>query len=132
MKNNVFFETACKIKELGFPQPKPEFGQMWWYSQPGSGIDPELCVCSYSIREDMAVAERPDGTWDFLNEPDCWTFAPIATDILRELWFGFDLKCGGNKKWVVCERSVDEINVVSEHENPAEACASVWMEVKSL
>lgn len=26
----VSFETAKKLKEAGFPQPSPEFGQMWY------------------------------------------------------------------------------------------------------
>jgi len=30
MKNYVTFETAQRLKEAGFPQPEPEFGQVWY------------------------------------------------------------------------------------------------------
>ena len=35
--NTVSFETAKRLKEAGFPQPDPEFGQ-FWYHNAGSQI----------------------------------------------------------------------------------------------
>ncbi len=106
----VSFETAKKLKNAGFPQPE--------YIQLGFGYTddgPRFYIedCSF-----------PKGGVDGM------CYAPTATDILRVLWFLFDLKFGGNGKWLVCRANSlsDGPSPFHEHDNSAEACAAAWLE----
>lgn len=113
--DTLSFETARLLKESGFPQPDVVSDGEFWYSGRNlfyiekwhrTGIAPERWFSAYPC------------------------FAPTATEILKALWFRFDLSFGGNGKWIVREmKSLNnpEGEIVAEHENPAEACAIAWM-----
>ena len=123
MKNITTFETARALKTAGFPQPKPEFGQIWY------GPDGVACTFVeglYWVCGDGDVFDPPD-----LSE---MTFAPTAPDILREVGGGdIGLYCF-NKAFSVIQKGFYDDPYEDYPEftdsNPAEACALAWLEMK--
>lgn len=111
-------DTAQKMKDAGFPQPAPEFGQFWY---DGDALN---CI----------------GFGDFtIHFPemnmDGYVFAPTTTDILREiegrsLTFFTDKNDEEIPFWWQIEY-FDCINpeseMISTHQNPAEAAALAWL-----
>ena len=127
----VSFETAKKLKAAGFPEPEFACWQVW-YNALGIGtflgrkvlIGEKMHFSCYSLGSgrvmDMIVGHG-DGT----------TFAPTATDILRELghssMFWDERKCGFSIS------TVDNINLIGwtviNNTNPAEAAALTWLSI---
>jgi len=106
------FETAVRLKESGFPQPTPEAGQ-FWYNPNG------ILFVVYLVHEIVELYEIGRRNPSIGHYWEDWTFAPTATDILRELGPLFDLSydcaefwCGDKKGW-----------------NPAEAAAEAWIKL---
>lgn len=73
MKNVVTFETAKWLKESGFVQPVPEFGQVWY------GINGAQCLCIGNV-----FIDKFHNRWTVLDVLR-FVFAPTATDILEQL-----------------------------------------------
>ena len=134
----VSFETAKKLKDAGFPQPESGFPLIWYGISDFDGADgrrhetygtvitmlgymamPYVVPLSFSENVELGKGKYKE-----------LIFAPTATDILRVLWFLFDLKFGGNGKWLVCRTNSlsDGPSPFHEHDNPAEACAAAWLE----
>ena len=80
---HVTFDTAKRLKEAGFPQMEPEFGQVWYDTNEmpclifeGDSMKNVWTACpgrDYGQRVHVGTLKRN------------YTFAPTATDILREL-----------------------------------------------
>ncbi len=118
MKNITTFETARALKEVGFPQPEPEAGQVWYDK------DGERFVCLSSTGYMVAV----DGG-DVFQAPDMsgLIYAATATDILRELDEEYTLGYSkGFEEWW-CE---SDTGYASRNTNSAEACAEKYFEPK--
>jgi len=125
MKNVVTPETARKLKEKGFPQPEPEFGQVWYdeYDQPViMGECDSITGLVRGLNNGVLYGGKASELIDF---------APTATDILRQLalakpdsafrnYLEFDalsnLYCATYEMEETC------------NENPAEAAALAWLE----
>lgn len=83
--NTVTFETAKRLKDAGFPQPKPVPGQFWY-----NGKDELLCIQNTS--DDTAHFfgvgnNRFVFNASFAHLFDALFFAPTATDILEKTAF---------------------------------------------
>jgi hypothetical protein len=68
MQDFTTHETSLKLKEAGFPQPQPEFGQVWWLIHENGPI---LAVVGSA---NFAAAEHLDKV-----------FAPRVTDLLMQM-----------------------------------------------
>lgn len=126
--NIVSFETAKKLKAAGFPQPEPEFGQVWYSDIFKTkwlvGLErlPNGLVVGKTVKikiEEVGIWEQESGAYG--------VFAPTAIDIYPKLNFDFRL-APMPKGWQVNRASNGEL--ISRHENPAEAAAEAWLEVK--
>jgi len=120
MTTHTTFETSRLLAEKGFPQPAPEFGQVWYLSG-----KPHVCIGHegggiYNFRSQKGMEERTA-----VNYPT-YFFAPTATDILDRIGYGligqfFD-------GWIFCVQSPGGLKTSSNaHENPVEACAEAWL-----
>ena len=122
MKNVVSFETARRLKEAGFKQPRPEFGQVW-FDQDGAYV-------IGNVKNDII-----SGAW---SAGDCFTdasissmladvFAPTATDILEQLPHNFCIR----GKSVFSLEPGDAYNIGRQFyaDNPAEAAALAWLAI---
>ena len=120
--DHVTFATAILLKDAGFPQPAPAPGQFW-----------------YNKYEDIICWGHTVDSW---GEPyeDATTFAPTATDILRELHNHFATMPGhsvnielspiddGFQVDVFEDLPFGAMEPVCEiHERPAEAAALAWI-----
>lgn len=116
--NHVISATAVRLKDAGFPQPVPEFGQIWYDNEPG----PHVLVHHAGRVWEMAT-NRYAGTVGVDSEGGM-VFAPTATDILRELDENHFLTTLLDGRFCVAlfVGSGDSI-----HNNPAEACAAAWL-----
>lgn len=130
MSDYVSFETAVKLKKLGFPPPQPKEGQLWesitkfggWIE----GVYGETVVFTGIDTSKDMHEEWPVSRWLLDDFP--YIFRPTATDILRQLdqseWclrWDFD--------GFVCWDS-ESFSAHETHENPAEACAAAWLKRK--
>ena len=125
MKNVVSYETAVRLKNAGFPQPEPEAGQLWYMI----GFDtPRLAIVGLWGTVDKRPVYRylDANTWDFPDERES-TFAPTATDILRELGGdnGLFSILGGFEVWRVRVGYREEF--IYRNDSPAESAAAAWL-----
>jgi hypothetical protein len=126
MNNFVTYETALRLRAAGFPQPKPEAGQVWY--------DPYKTEMVITFVDEWHVnlvplTEEVNFTEEYQRRhfPVPYLFAPGPAEILRELP---DHVCGNNKSpqggyWCGRIASVS----ASFHENLAEACAAEWLQI---
>ena len=97
MKDITTSETSIRLKEAGFPQPYPEFGQRWYNPDFGVFIVGFIHVpyaratIFYNNRSCVFSKNLP-------NFSGC-VFAPTATDILRELGPHFDISYDCGEFW---------------------------------
>jgi hypothetical protein len=129
MTDIVSFETAKRLQEAGFPQPVPEFGQMWYCGN-------QQLYTRIRAKPYMDGKRRfyGDNGCMIFERPENMVFAPTATDILppdcylcREISY----KTASGERWVVYDwetrRLVCPVGI--ETDNPAEACAEAWLEL---
>lgn len=91
---NAFFETAKRLKEAGFPQPSPDFSQVWyrpWVPSTGEdAVADTVIVCGYMDLSDTVyfVWYGSPGIVKKMKAnlfKDSHVYAPTATDIMRHL-----------------------------------------------
>lgn len=122
----ISYETAKRLKQAGFPQPEPAFGQVWY----------ELHVSRYVI---SSTNNGISGGWEdgetFEDAPfssmNADIFAPTATDILKELWFRFELTYAAHGKFFIKEWKdlIDKPAIIQQSDDPAEAAALAWLQI---
>ena len=78
MKNVVTPETARKLKEAGFKQPKFEAGQFWYKERYPGGIAAKWVLCVFSELDFIPLDGGNFPTGEAV-------FVPTATDVLRTL-----------------------------------------------
>ena len=143
MKNICTHETSARLKAAGFPQPEPEAGQFWYDGDFG-----RLSVINYHYNRSgetrICPLDSSDHSYLFYGAhgSENHVFAPTAADILREL-----PATKGEHPIALCffADGVDTFTVtdfhqgedglfsgcdISEHANPAEACAAAWLDLK--
>lgn len=117
---HVKSETAKRLAEAGFPQPKlPQPGLVFYGNSNKRScivLDSDLC-CSYKKNGDRYFVEK--------YKIENLVFAPTATDILAHLpgWY----LTFSNGEWA-CLSFDDEGSAPDSfvNDNPAEACAEAW------
>lgn len=129
MKNNTTFETASALKQAGFPQPEPEPGQVWYdgTKTPCIVLETETDEFGDVFVNFWSGYERGCLVSIFLEK---MIFAHGPADILRELGCHYELSFGDDFKWWASKDfgARSEKNYI--HDNPAEACALAWLELK--
>ena len=127
MKNHVNYETSVRLKEAGFPQPEPEFGQVWWLDD--DNPSPLVITFVYSTGQvDFCLEGGPTNMGHHLF-PNM-VFAPTAADILRELGFRFYLIYDETaSKWFL--NKPDSEFDIWDADNPAEAAAQAFLNLKA-
>lgn len=121
----VTFETAKRLKAAGFPQPVPEFGQVWYDLQ----MSP-LTICN--LRPIGFILPISKTTWFSMScDEDLvkhLAFAPTATDILNHsgerLAIFTPMEGGG----FICGKMSGDTTTF-EHTNPAEAAALAYLAI---
>lgn len=77
MKNTVSFETASRLKAAGFPQPEPEFGQVYF------DVDGDRLIC---LEENFFFEKGLDApSWISDNRASRLVFAPTPSDIFLSI-----------------------------------------------
>ena len=131
MKDIVSYETAQRLKEAGFPQPKLSIGQNW-YDQSGK-LWRVTKWAESSKNDDLVLIGDYLGDWDIIGKKEQFLgFAPTATDIIREFerlqkskWIRIGMSGDG---WFECYLyAFGGLQDSFSHENPAEACAEAWL-----
>lgn len=121
------YETAKRLKEAGFPQPEPKEGQFWY------GLIQRQDEPIYIFLDRGSFHDRYGNYHKKEAFEKFGTYAPTATDILRELGSDYSICCFGAYKiqWEI-ERHMPELfNILPFtwiHENPAEAAALAWLD----
>jgi hypothetical protein len=130
MKNITTFETARALKEVGFPQPEPEYLQVWYEE-----FNPFVEGWSREDSRHIIGIGRFE-IWHEDFDMSEYYFAPTATEILKQMpmkSLTFFLGDGIDDPWWQVE-FFDEIEpngtMLAEHTNPAEACAAAYLEIK--
>lgn len=129
MSDRVTHETSLRLEAAGFPQPEIAFGQAWYDELRQidgmiTNVNPGVSAFFNFTSGGYAVIYWSEFSGRF-------SFAPTATDILKELsivvfshWFEFVegkfqirifFQGGGERQYF--------------HSNPAEACAAAWLEI---
>lgn len=117
--NHVTFETAVRLRDAGFPQPELNnvLGHVF-YDRLGRKY-----LAVWQDNEDSNILMQPYlHNYSDLKNP--MVFAPTATDIMRALpgislrWHSF------HRVWQTRYKRNENRQA---HENPAEACALVWL-----
>jgi hypothetical protein len=124
MSSILSYETAKRLKDAGFPQPKFDIGQIWYCTGKATintHFNTEgMLICSFlETGQRVIVAEI------FYGGHFC--FSPTATDILRELGFEFQGYFTAIVNEFVCLQDGAPGVKSWQHENPAEACAMAWL-----
>lgn len=130
MKDIVTFEKAVRLKEAGFPQPKPDFGQVWHNPDFGLFV---VGIKWFADNREYRIFYPGTGKSVLKSEAmflKC-AFAPTATDILRELRDGSNIGIMGKR--FLCyspdfEHGIDHPGTPI-NDNPAEAVAEAWLKL---
>jgi len=107
--NVVTYETAKRLKDAGFAQPKGVFGQMFGF------IHPDTCQIHKAIVG--SAMYHMSAMHDLI-------FMPCATDILKELP-EYSMLMHDGDGWAC---NVDGNGSLFRN-NPAEACAAAWLAI---
>lgn len=120
----ISHSTAKQMAELGFPQPEPKFGQMW-YDDKG-----RICVFMKLVGD--------VGNWklagahglSFQESPKWYIYAPTVADIMRELYHVMTpIVFFENNVWTVgYPAGLGVIEPICNDKDPEEALAKAWIE----
>lgn len=131
MKNVVSFETAKALRDAGFPIPDIQIGQVWYNDLKEPSV---IVQRDHEFKTQWAGCHLGTGATgnmfkaSEIKENCC--FAPTATDIMKELGRHFSMSID-YIGWIVRHHDLSEHGVGRHvHENPAEACALAWLELK--
>lgn len=124
MKNVVTFETACRLKEAGFPQPEFSIGQ-FWYNLAGAITVIGPATYEYKVGESRSYIHvlfslLSGRSESMIPQKDDAFFAPTVTDIM-ECLPGYGLRYRDGSWWV------SDGYVVFADENAAKAAALIWL-----
>ena len=105
MQDYVNFETAVKLKQAGFPQPKRYFGQVWYFLHTAEPV-----LVGSAMGNELEKYES--------------VFAPRATDLLAALDVRY---CLWFEKGIFELRWAREFELVASGGNPAQAIADYYL-----
>ena len=118
--------TARRLKELGFAQPVPAPGQVWYTIN-----DTKIIVTGRKGQTFFCATKGGNSLTEIhVSHFDDFADAPTASDILRELGEDWTMiVAGGGFQIYKHFQDPQYIFPIAANENPAEACAEAW-EVK--
>ena len=120
------FDTAKRLKEAGFPQPSPEFGQVWWHPESETNA-----VLINSDRSDgRCLFMDAEGFRLFMKLEDL-IFAPTDADILLQMPDGHALT-RVNQDMFICIEGEPLMGTDGCEYDVAEAAAIDWFEWKGI
>ena len=130
MNNVTTFETSQRLKAAGFPQPVPEFGQVWYAH--------DAAFFNYDFQQAVVTGTYKSTVHHtFINGAvrNCeaeifleFFFAPTATDIWRELGVDYNTKFMHGYFFVgTFDIYIGVNNYDAKHKNHAEALAKKWL-----
>jgi len=133
MNDRCTSATARRLKELGFEQPVPAPGQVWYDTEGDALIVFRVTgsqVESVTDKEGVVLPVVTGLHWMRTR----FTYAPTAPDILRELGAGHALTNSIDGSTWLCDfmestaqtTPFHKVTLLAFHENPAEACAEAW------
>ena len=116
----VTAKTALRLKDKGFPQPEPAFGQIWYDKAGDCFVVTHIAKNQLGIVFEDGLREVWSPSEELLYSEGC--FAPTALDILRHLQgecleLNIDYRTASGESWSVGQFS-NETNV---HEAAAES-----------
>lgn len=125
MNEHVSSDTAILLIDAGFPQPLPDFGQVW-HSNSG-----ELCLIGHkdpNVR--LFRLHEPERVYHVGGKIcDIAIFAPTATDILKELGRDYALLFDEDmKQWGVLKHIGGmEYAFIHWDDTPAQAASVAYL-----
>ncbi len=138
MKDIVSYETAVRLKEAGFPQPKPDFGQVWHNPDFGLFV---VGIKWFADNREYRIFYPRTGKTVLKSEAmflKC-AFAPTATDILREMPNYYYIRKYKHQTndiqifSIFCEEqnADDDLSQIAKgvSQNPGEAAAEAWLKL---
>lgn len=131
-KYAVSYQTGLKLKEAGFPQPQPRWGQTWGYIRfPEGTARHEKTGIVVPYRSDRTLLFIGDGEYESVK-PNEQVFCPTVEDILVRLGGQITLSFTGY--WVLEDAGNDSGFYVSEDEEspPAEIAAEMWLRRQNM
>ncbi len=122
----ISHNTAKQMAELGFPQPEPKFGQVW-YTQIGNAV---ICSDSYRDIEYLHIEFCMPGAIIARDNTDDMVYAPTVPDIMRELYHVMTpIVFFENNVWTVgYPAGLGVIEPICNDKDPEEALAKAWIE----
>ena len=126
--NTVNKQTAFELKEAGFPQPIPAFGQVWWHMDGSLHVvmrKGEFHTITRYIQDDRVCA-------GFFNDEALaeMAFAPNAVDILAEMPSG-DAILKVSSSLYECSCFSNSKSFIMFGESPHEAMASRYLAINN-
>ena len=122
--SNVTFETATRLKDAGFPQPKPEPGQTWFYPIDGCMTIVETGQW-HSLKLIRVFNESGCGEYETGQIIEHGAFAPDVEDITALLPSVFTLEMREGRH--SCKIDTWQNLVQTQADNFAEAAALAWI-----
>ena len=123
MNNVTTFETSQRLKAAGFPQPVPEFGQVWYVPE---SEEQYICIKPANLLDRTFAFMKPNGCGNLFFAKEI-VFAPTATDILRELGFEYSICYATYEFMITKEVKTSNIVFTRNPDNPAEAAALAYL-----
>lgn len=123
MKNVVSLDKAKELLQAGYPQPDPEFGQVWY--DPDNSL---VIVMNHSEESGFTrfCGEDGRGYSDKVGYSD-FVYAPTSDELLKSMpwaYASFDEK---QNLFVVGSAELERNPDIQDNENLAEALATVWI-----
>jgi hypothetical protein len=115
----VSFETAKKLKEAGFPQPEPAFGQVWYKSAGSPIIVTSGWEAGFAFVGPRSAMTQTTYMKRFQEQNG--VFAPTATDILRHIHLN-ELIYYDDELGFALGGGIGDFD-----HNPAEVCAEAYI-----
>ncbi len=131
-KNAVSYQTGLKLKEAGFPQPLPEWGQTWGFIRfPEGTARHEKTGIVLPYRSDRKLLFLGDGEYEEIK-PSEQVFCPTVEYIL--ILLGSEYSLSFNGRWFVTANypNGSGFYLSPEDPNPAEVAAEAWLRSRNV
>lgn len=120
-------QLSFDLKEAGFSQPEPEFGQMWWH--PDGGLHVVITTKGLHTFTRYLKNGWPETGAFNKQAMEEMAFAPNSVDILAEMPYGTHIKQNQDTLWYVWFM-VGFVRNYKYDENPRNAAAKAYLALK--
>ena len=126
--SNTTYATSCALKHLGFPQPKPEAGQLWYKKIFEGGTAQHIAHCILLSFGGQIVMQAITPRWDYPGNSGFdknAVFCPPLDYITQLLPEGFILEMWGGRH--NCKIDTWQDLIQTQADSFAEAAALAWL-----